>query len=82
MNRQQPAAVSAEGRVSRLKPEPGVDGNAHCASQHVLSGRESRILRLIGAGLSAKEIAYDLKLNAKTVSTYRSRLSHKLGLHR
>jgi DNA-binding NarL/FixJ family response regulator len=51
------------------------------APRHVtLSGRELEVLRFVGAGLSQKEIAARLRVNAKTVSTYRSRILSKLDL--
>jgi RNA polymerase sigma factor (sigma-70 family) len=45
-----------------------------------LSDREFHVLRLIGAGLSVKEIAAKLSVSPKTVSTYRARLLKKLKL--
>ena len=39
-----------------------------------LSDREFQVLRLIAAGKSVKEIAAELYLSVKTVSTYRARL--------
>lgn len=45
-----------------------------------LSDREYQILRLIGAGKTVSEIAKDLALSVKTVSTYRARLLEKMDL--
>jgi DNA-binding NarL/FixJ family response regulator len=45
-----------------------------------LSDREYQVLQLLGAGRSAKEIAAQLGLSVKTVSTYRARLLEKLDL--
>ena len=45
-----------------------------------LSDREFRVLTALGAGKSISEIATDLSLSPKTVSTYRSRLLEKLKL--
>jgi DNA-binding NarL/FixJ family response regulator len=45
-----------------------------------LSDREFQVLRLIAAGKSVKEIAAELYLSAKTVSTYRVRLLQKMNL--
>ena len=45
-----------------------------------LSDREFQILRSITSGKSLTEIARDLDLSAKTVSTYRARILEKLGL--
>ena len=46
-----------------------------------LSAREFEVLRMIAAGKSGKQIANDLSISFKTVSTYRRRLVHKLGVH-
>jgi two-component system invasion response regulator UvrY len=43
-----------------------------------LSDREYQIMRMIGIGKSVKEIAYDLSLSIKTISTYRARVLTKL----
>ena len=45
-----------------------------------LSDREFQTLRLLAAGKAVKEIAAELSLSAKTVSTYRTRVLEKLGL--
>jgi len=45
-----------------------------------LSGREREVLRLLAAGLRAKEVATRLGISAKTVETYRSRIMLKLGI--
>jgi two-component system, NarL family, invasion response regulator UvrY len=45
-----------------------------------LSDRELDVLRLMGTGLSASQIAGELGISVKTVSTYRARLSEKMGL--
>ncbi len=45
-----------------------------------LSDREFEVLKLIAKGLSQKEIASDLSISHKTVSTYRSRILDKLNL--
>jgi DNA-binding NarL/FixJ family response regulator len=45
-----------------------------------LSDREFQVLRLIAAGKSVKEIAAELSLSVKTVSTYRARLLEKMNL--
>jgi DNA-binding NarL/FixJ family response regulator len=43
-----------------------------------LSNREYQVLRLLGRALTLTEIARELHLSAKTVSTYRARLLEKL----
>jgi len=45
-----------------------------------LSDREFQVLRLLATGQPVKQIAADLSLSVKTVSTYRTRLLTKLGL--
>ncbi len=45
-----------------------------------LSDREFQVLQLMGAGKTATEIADELSLSVKTVSTYRARLLTKLAL--
>lgn len=46
-----------------------------------LSERELEVFRLMVAGRPVKEIAAELSLNAKTISTFRSRVFEKLGVH-
>ena len=46
----------------------------------ILSDREFRVMLLLAAGESVSEIAADLSLSVKTVSTYRARILEKLGL--
>jgi two-component system invasion response regulator UvrY len=48
--------------------------------QELLSDREFQVLRLIAAGKIISEIARELVLSAKTISTYRSRILEKMGL--
>jgi DNA-binding NarL/FixJ family response regulator len=48
--------------------------------QETLSNREFQVLTRLGAGRSIHEIAVELSLSPKTVSTYRSRLLEKLNL--
>lgn len=45
-----------------------------------LSDREYQVLRLFGSGIPFKQIAADLGVSPKTVSTYRSRILGKLKL--
>lgn len=50
------------------------------ATHQTLSDREFEVLRLIGEGATVSEIAEQLELSVKTVSTYRVRVLEKLGL--
>jgi two-component system invasion response regulator UvrY len=45
-----------------------------------LSNRESQVLCLIGRGVRVRDIATELGLSEKTVSTYRTRILEKLSL--
>jgi two-component system response regulator NreC len=48
----------------------------------LLSGREREVLHLIADGLSAKEIASQLGISAKTVEAHRTSLMRKLGVRK
>jgi len=48
--------------------------------QELLSDREFQVLRLIASGKIVSEIARELSLSVKTISTYRSRILEKMGL--
>ena len=48
--------------------------------QELLSDREFQVLRMIGSGKTVKDIADELSLSVKTVSTYRSRILEKTGM--
>lgn len=56
-------------------------GQADCAPQDKLSDREYAVLQLLVTGKSIKEIADELSLSPKTVSTFHSRIWEKLRLH-
>jgi DNA-binding NarL/FixJ family response regulator len=45
-----------------------------------LSDREYRVLCMIGSGKTVGEIARELSLSVKTVSTYRARILEKMGM--
>jgi DNA-binding NarL/FixJ family response regulator len=63
-------------KLAVLAASPSVE-----APHEQLSDREMQVFRLIVAGKSGKEIAGELNLSPKTVSTYRTRLLEKLQLH-
>jgi len=64
----------AEQLASRL-------GSEFAGAPHeMLSDREFEVLRGLGAGHTVKEVASDLRLSPKTVSTYRTRLMEKLAV--
>ena len=56
------------------------DGASASAPHDTLSNRELQVLRLIAAGRSIKQVAAELSLSEKTVATYRTRISEKMGL--
>ncbi len=45
-----------------------------------LSSRELQVLRMVALGKTIKEVAAELSLSEKTIGTYRSRISQKMGL--
>ncbi|MEI6210904.1 MAG: response regulator transcription factor [bacterium] len=59
---------------------------AHAAEQalarrNALEGRMLEVVRLIGQGMSVKEISAELDLSIKTVSTYKKRAMQQLDIH-
>ena len=71
------AFISAEV-AERLAQDamPHAEGPRHVA----LSDREYQVFRLLVSGRSVGDIAADLHLSAKTVSTHKARLMEKLGV--
>jgi two-component system invasion response regulator UvrY len=64
----------AELLVAGMDKDPG-------SQQHErLSTREFQVLSKLAAGRAVSEIAEELELSVKTVSTYRSRVLEKMGL--
>lgn len=59
-------------------PAPGRDGIT--PPHELLSDREYQVLRMLGVGKTVSEIAAELSLSVKTVSTYRARILEKTGL--
>lgn len=57
-----------------------LEGKKRAATHEELSNREFEILRLIASGKTVSQIAQDLHLSVKTVSTYRMRLLMKLHM--
>jgi two-component system, NarL family, invasion response regulator UvrY len=57
-----------------------VSDDAQKAPQEKLSDREFQVLRLIASGKMVSEIAKELSLSVKTISTYRSRILEKMGM--
>jgi DNA-binding NarL/FixJ family response regulator len=68
------SAAQAERMVTELT------GDSDKLPHELLSDREYEILCLIASGKTATEIARELSLSVKTVSTYRSRILEKMRL--
>jgi len=53
--------------------------SAEKTSHEIFSDREFQVVSLLGAGNTVSEIAEELSLSVKTISTYRARILEKLG---
>jgi DNA-binding NarL/FixJ family response regulator len=72
------AYVTAEvAQQLALGAMPGHEAAPHEA----LSAREFEVFRHLAVGASVTEIAQQLHLSVKTVSTHKTNLMHKLGVH-
>jgi two-component system invasion response regulator UvrY len=58
----------------------GVKKDLTRTPHETLSDREYEVMSGIGSGKTVKEIAQELSLSAKTISTYRTRVLEKLGV--
>jgi len=58
-----------------------LDGDANKPPHSRLSEREFQVFCKLAAGRAVSEIAHELCLSVKTVSTYRSRILEKLNFH-
>ena len=58
----------------------GLNSPTGKAPHEILSDREYQVMRLIALGRSVKEIAFELSLSVKTISTYRTRIMEKTKL--
>jgi DNA-binding NarL/FixJ family response regulator len=58
----------------------GRDVRAGQSGVDVLTDRELHVLQLLGAGMSTRTIATELKLSFKTIETHRENIKRKLGL--
>jgi len=68
----------APGVVQQLARQ--VADPANKPAQEKLSDREYQVMKMLAAGQTVKEVAAELSLSVKTVSTYRTRILEKLGL--
>jgi len=57
-----------------------LDGGGQRAPHELLSDREFEVMRRLGSGLTVSQIATELAISAKTVSTYRSRILEKMDV--
>lgn len=57
-----------------------VNGNPDKPPHETLSNREYQVMEKLAAGLAVGEIADELLLNSRTISTYRTRILQKLHL--
>jgi DNA-binding NarL/FixJ family response regulator len=64
--------------AERLASEISGEKSAH--PHETLSTREYQVMCLLASGRTLTEIAYELSLSNKTISTYRARILDKLGL--
>ncbi|QJR14239.1 response regulator [Usitatibacter palustris] len=71
------AFISAEvAEQLALGAMPGAKGQPHEA----LSDREFQVFRMIAEGHGVSDIAANLKLSVKTVSTHKANILHKMGM--
>lgn len=63
--------------LDRLQARPGITS---IPTVDLLTDRELEVFRLIGTGLSTREIAERMKLGVKTIGTYRDRVKQKLDI--
>ena len=80
------AAIEAARRGRRYVGRDAGDVLLRWAAKSVttpheaLSDREYQVLRMVGSGHTVSDIARDLGLSVKTISTYRTRVLEKLGM--
>ena len=73
-------AVRGESPAHTPKNIPYSEAESASKEYHQhLSPRECQILKALASGQKPKEIAHDLGINVKTVSTYKLRLNEKMG---
>ncbi|HYL82498.1 MAG TPA: response regulator transcription factor [Candidatus Acidoferrum sp.] len=57
-----------------------IHGDAQQALHERLSDREFEVMRRLGSGLTVSQIAAEMSLSVKTVSTYRTRILEKMAM--
>jgi DNA-binding CsgD family transcriptional regulator len=63
--------------LARLAAKPQTTNHS---IPEILADRELEVFELTGRGLSTREIAGQLRIDVKTVDTYRARIREKLSL--
>jgi len=58
-----------------------IDAGSDKLVHETLSDREFQVMRMMATGKTVKEIAAELSLSVKTISTYRARILTKMNLH-
>ena len=71
---------STPGAAAKHGKSGGPQGFMNCHPLETLTPRECEVLKLIGEGLSSKEIAAKLDISETTVKTYRNHLMDKLDV--
>ena len=69
--------TTATAVLDRLAAKPQGDGDAVL---DLLTDRELQVFELTGQGFNTREIAKELRIDMKTVETYRLRIKEKLNL--
>ena len=72
--------LAGHAYVSPSTPEVPRERDGARLPHELLSDREYQVLRMLGVGRTVSEIAAELSLSVKTVSTYRARILEKTGL--
>jgi DNA-binding NarL/FixJ family response regulator len=78
ISKERPPADLLKTMTAILEGKPVSKPREVLVAQPLLSDREVQVLGLLVRGLDPKEIAQELKISEKTVSTYRARLFQKL----
>jgi two-component system invasion response regulator UvrY len=58
-----------------------LDSNSPKLPHQTLSNREFQVMRMLASGKSLREIADEMIISEKTVTTYRARILEKMNLH-
>jgi len=57
-----------------------IGSESDCAPHETLSDREYQVTRMIASGKTVSQIAGEMNLSVKTISTYRARVLDKMGM--